>query len=196
MAERGRTDSRGHGTKRSGGSATTSTKAKSAGTQRGVATSVATPKAPPKASGSRFTARAGILTLVLVLLVASYTGSFHAWWNQKQEIAALEVRKAAAEDEIAELQDIEQRWNDPAFIRNQARERFGWVMPGEVGYRVIGLDGEVKGDGPSLAAPTALPKVTWVDRLRTSVDLVDNPPPPEETESLDPDAVLGKKKGS
>ncbi len=58
--------------------------------------------------------------------------------------AALEVRKAAAEDEIAELQDIEQRWNDPAFIRNQARERFGWVMPGEVGYRVIGLDGEVK----------------------------------------------------
>lgn len=133
---------------------------------------------------------------VLVLLVASYTASFNAWWNQRQDIAALEVRKAAAEKDIAELQDIEQRWQDPAFIRNQARERFGWVMPGEVGYRVIGLDGEVKGDGPTLAAPKALPKQTWIDRLQSSVALVDNPPVEQETETLDPDAVIGKKKGS
>ena len=33
----------------------------------------------------------------------------------------------------------------------QARLRFGWVMPGEVGYRVIGADGEVlAGDGATL----------------------------------------------
>lgn len=195
MAERGRTDSRRPGSKRSGGSATTLTKAKPAPTKRGIAKTTGTAKAAQKPSGSRFTARAALLLGVLLLLVASYTTSFNAWWNQKQKIAALEVRKAAAEDEIAELEDIEQRWNDPAFISNQARERFGWVMPGEVGYRVIGLDGELAGDGPTLGSNTDLPKETWIDRLQRSVELVDNPPEVSETDTPEPDKVL-KKKGS
>ena len=133
---------------------------------------------------------------VLLVLLASYTSSFHAWWNQRQDIAALELRKSIAEDEIAQLEDIEQRWQDPAFIQNQARERFGWVMPGEVGYRVIGLDGELKGDGPTLDSPAPLPEETWFDRLRSSVAQVDNPPPALEAPQVDPDKVLKKKKGS
>lgn len=196
MAERGRTDSRRPGTSRRGGLTTTSNPSTKSAPQRGVAKSAAKAKAPAEPSGSRFTARAGILLTVVLLLVASYTTSFHAWWNQKQEIAALELRKAVAEDEIAELQDIEQRWKDPAFIRNQARERFGWVMPGEVGYRVIGLDGELQGDGPTLDAPERLPEENWIDRLRSSIRNVDHPEEAIESPVSDPDAVLKKKKGS
>lgn len=201
MASRGRTDSRRPGTKRSGSSVTTKTKPtqsttsapKQASNQRGVATTTAKPKSQKADNQSKFTSRAGILLLVLFLLVVSYTSSFHSWWNQKQEIAALELRRDVAETEIAELKDIESRWQDPAFIRNQARERFGWVMPGEVGYRVIGLDGELQGDGPTLDTPEALPEETWLDRLRSSIEKVDHPEIAEEAVSPNPDKVLKKK---
>lgn len=196
MAERGRTDSRRPGTTRRGGVATAPLSSKKSNPQRGVAKTAAKPQKPAPPSGTRFTARAGILMVVMLLLVASYTSSFNAWWNQRQEIAALELRKAVAQDEIAELTDIEKRWQDPAFIRNQARERFGWVMPGEVGYRVIGLDGELKGDGPTLDAPAALPEPTWIDRLQSSIAQVDHPQEAGEVAETDPDAVLKKKKGS
>jgi cell division protein FtsB len=194
MAERGRHETRRPASKRREQSVTGSAKSSATGSARGVAT------LPPRAataetpSGSRFTGRAVALVIVAILLLTSYATSLNAWWNQRQEIAALELRVRVAENEIAELEDIEERWQDPAFIRNQARERFGWVMPGEVGYRVIGLDGQLKGEGSTLDEPAPLVEQTWVDRLNGSFHAVDHPPESISTGDLDPETVLKKKK--
>src|SRR5688500_10682310 len=106
--------------------------------------------AAPGGSGTRFTTRALILLGVAVMLIASYTASVHAWWQQRSEIAALEAQNRQTSAEIEDLEDQQRRWSDPAYIRQQARERFGWVMPGEIGYRVIGVDGELKGQSSRL----------------------------------------------
>ncbi|MBC9225975.1 septum formation initiator family protein [Aeromicrobium sp. 636] len=127
-------------------------------------------------SGTRFTARALILLGVAVMLIASYTASVHAWWQQRSEIAALESQNRRTEAEIDDLKDQQRRWNDPAYIRQQARERFGWVMPGEVGYRVIGVDGELKGQSSTLDAPEAAPRRPWVERLWGSVEAAGQAP--------------------
>ena len=37
--------------------------------------------------------------------------------------------------------------HDPDYVRTQARERLGWVVPGETGYRVVGADGKPLGGG-------------------------------------------------
>ena len=126
---------------------------------------------------------------VLVLLLASYTSSLHAWWQQRSEIAALETTIASREASIEELGDTQARWDDPAFVEAQARERFGWVMPGEVGYRVIGADGQVQGEVPTLAEPPAPRDRAWYESLWGSTQEA-GVPSTEDSERPDPETVL------
>lgn len=139
-------------------------------------------------SGTRFTARALILLAVVVLLVASYTATLHAWWQQRSEIAALERANRQAERDIDTLHEEIERWDDPAFIRQQARDRFGWVMPGEVGYRVIGVDGQLQGEVGRLDEPPSQAGQAWYGKLWGSVELAGEPPPGQQEEQ--PDEVL------
>ncbi|RLV56585.1 septum formation initiator family protein [Aeromicrobium phragmitis] len=139
-------------------------------------------------TGTRFTARALILLAVVVLLVASYTATLHAWWQQRSEISALEQANRQAEQDIDELHDEIDRWDDPAFIKQQARDRFGWVMPGEVGYRVIGVDGQLQGEVGRLDDPPSQADRAWYGKLWGSVEQAGEPPTSPEEQN--PDEVL------
>lgn len=111
-------------------------------------------------SRARLTGRAAILLLVLAVLAVSYASSVRAWLHQRGEINALTSEIAQRKADLQELEQSKRRWHDPAFIKTQARLRFGWVMPGETGYRVIGDDNEIIADGANqLADPdTVLPR--------------------------------------
>ena len=138
--------------------------------------------------GPRFTGRAIVLLSVVVLLVGSYTSALHAWWDQRSEITAKRVEIVERREAIRELENTKRRYDDPAYIQQQARERFGWVMPGEVGYRVIGVDGQIQGE---LSAPTDLPEPTvtrWYNVLWGSVEAAGREP--DATPVADPDKVL------
>ncbi|KQO39989.1 hypothetical protein ASF05_15315 [Aeromicrobium sp. Leaf245] len=139
--------------------------------------------------GQRFTTRAVLLLAVLLLLLASYTSALHAWWQQRGEIQQLKAEIATREASIEDLGDTEDRWNDSAYVRQQARERFGWVMPGEVGYRVIGSDGTVQGDVPTLDDPPDPTQKQWYDTLWGSVE-ASGRTPSARTPLPDPDEVL------
>lgn len=84
--------------------------------------------------------RLSAFTVIMLSLVV-----FGAWvlvptlgtyLDQRQKIAALEASIAVSESEIARLEQERQRWQDPAFITTQARERLYYVRPGEVTYLV------------------------------------------------------------
>ncbi|MFS2280235.1 septum formation initiator family protein [Microbacterium sp. OR21] len=68
-------------------------------------------------------------TWVLVPTIGTYLG-------QKQKIAALENSVQVTEEQIAELERERDRWDDPAYITTQARERLYYVKPGEVPYLI------------------------------------------------------------
>ena len=144
--------------------------------------------AADKRPGPRFTGRAIVLLSVVVLLVASYTSALHAWWDQRSEVTAKRAEIVQRRDAIRELENTKRRYDDPAYVQQQARERFGWVMPGEVGYRVIGIDGEIQGE---LSAPTDSPEPTvtrWYNVLWGSVEAAGREP--GSTPTADPDKVL------
>lgn len=125
---------------------------------------------------------------MVVLLVGSYTSALHAWWAQRSEINATRAEIAQRRDAIQDLENTKRRYDDPAFVVQQARERFGWVMPGEVGYRVIGADGQIQGELP---APADVPKPTvtrWYNVLWGSVEAAGRDP--HDTPAADPDKVL------
>ncbi len=130
-----------------------------------------------------------MLLSVVLLLLASYTSSLHAWWQQRGEIQAKKAEIVMREAAIDDLTDTEARWEDPAYVEQQARQRFGWVMPGEVGYRVIGADGSVEGDVPTLDEPPAPEQREWYETLWGSVEAAGRVPS-ARTPQPEPDEVL------
>jgi cell division protein FtsB len=142
-------------------------------------------------SGPQLTTRAIVLLTVVLLLVASYTSTLHAWWEQRGDIQASKAEIVMRKQAIADLEDEKDRWNDPAYVKQQARSRFGWVMPGEVGYRVIGADGVVRGDVPTLDEPPEATTPQWYDKLWGSVKQSGKTPKAVKTE--DPNAVIKKQ---
>ena len=106
-------------------------------------------------SRAKLTGRAAVLLLVVAVLAVSYASSMRAWLKQRSDINTLNAQIADQRANVAALQESKQRLRDPAYIESEARKRFGWILPGEVGYRVIGDDGEVLSDGGSrLSDPT------------------------------------------
>jgi septum formation initiator len=133
-----------------------------------------------------------VLLSVVLLLVASYTSALHAWWAQRGEIQSAKAEIVMRREAINQLKDTKARFNDPAFVKQQARARFGWVMPGEVGYRVIGSDGSVQGEVPTLDAPPMARDRQWYDTLWGSVQQAgEKPAKPKPAEH--PDEVLKKQ---
>lgn len=132
-----------------------------------------------------------VLLSVVLLLLVSYTSALRAWWDQHAEITSLESEQRARIAAIEELEETEGRWNDAAFVEQQARERFGWVMPGEVGYRVIGSDGEPVGGGPRLDDPADGSERAWYDALWGSVEAAGQDPEQGDLDGLD--EVLGQR---
>lgn len=139
--------------------------------------------------GLRMTQRAIILALVLVVLLVSYATTLRVYFNQQYQMA--EARRLIAEHEqsITALSDEIARWKDPEYVKIQARERLGWVVPGETAFRVIGPDGKPYGGGAQIGTAT-LPEgeyaKTWWDRMWASVATADDPTPHDPAENREP----------
>lgn len=126
----------------------------------------------------RFTNRAAILLVVFAILVISYASSMRAYLQQRSHINELQAQIAHEEASIAAAEQEKRRWADPAFIEQQARERFGWVLPGETAYQVLDengdpLTGDDKLTDPASVAPE--PPEAWWSKVRESVDAADHP---------------------
>ena len=120
-----------------------------------------------------------VLVLVLSVLTISYASSLKAYFQQHSQIQQLRGQIAASESSIARLQGEKQRFHDPAYVREQARARFGYLMPGQTSYVVIGQDGKPLAAQATLSDPRTSSSVTptaWWTREWRSVQLAGNPP--------------------
>lgn len=148
------------------------------------ASPVEQPDGPPRGlpiwrRGLHLTRRALVMLVVLVVLVISFGGSLRIYLSQQHDLAVAEQQIRERSAQIAELETELARWNDPDYVRAQARERLGWVMPGETGYRVVGPDGKPLGGGVVIESEQVLPagehEPVWWDRLWGSVQTADAP---------------------
>jgi cell division protein FtsB len=104
----------------------------------------------------RFTGRAAILVLVLALLMVSYASSMRSYLDQRRHLASLRASIEKSQTEVDRLTREKKRWNDPAYVRTVAHQRFGWVLPGEIGFQVLDDDGKPLGHTDSLSSPDAV----------------------------------------
>jgi len=74
------------------------------------------------------------LTVMGVLILAP---NLRILVEQRQQIAALQATQNQQKQELTQLESQRARWDDPAYVRAQARDRLYFVMPGEVSYLVL-----------------------------------------------------------
>ncbi|HYU84265.1 MAG TPA: septum formation initiator family protein [Kribbellaceae bacterium] len=139
---------------------------------------------------------------MLGALIVSYAQSLRVWFDQHQQITALQQEIRDREKRVADLNNEIERWDDDAYVKAQARQRLGWVMPGEVGYRVIGADGKPVGAPPE---PSTTPgadvdteKPTWYTKLWGSVRIAGTTTPapvPTTTPGTPPHPVITPTNG-
>jgi cell division protein FtsB len=84
-----------------------------------------------------FTARrAAILAAVVCVLTLTIAGPVRTYFAQRTEMQQLAATEASLRSQIADLQQQKEKLGDPVFIAAQARERLGFVMPGDIPYQV------------------------------------------------------------
>jgi cell division protein FtsB len=118
----------------------------------------------------RFTGRAMILSLVLLGLLLAYAYPVRVYLAQQAEIAALEDSQASQREKIERLNEQAAKWNDPEYVKSQARSRLHMVLPGEKPMIVIDQSGgqpSGPGAGQTGTAKTGKP---WYGKLWSSIE--------------------------
>lgn len=84
-----------------------------------------------------FTARrAAILAAVVCVLTLTIAGPVRTYFSQRTEMAQLSATEAALRSQIKDLEQRKGQLGDPAYIAAQARERLGFVKPGDIPFQV------------------------------------------------------------
>lgn len=80
--------------------------------------------------------RAAILAAVVCVLTLTIAGPVRTYFAQRTEMNQLAAAEDARRQQITDLEQQKGKLADPAYIAAKARERLGWVMPGDVPYQV------------------------------------------------------------
>lgn len=124
------------------------------------------------------------VSLILVIVMGSFlvAPDVQTFLNQRRVIAEMEQSILLAQQSVEDMQAERDRWQDPVYIRSQARDRLYYVLPGEVSYLVMnaeGMDlsdtsgtlGEILADRRSadvISQEVIAAKDNWVDSLLES----------------------------
>ena len=127
-----------------------------------------------------FTARrAAILAAVICVLTLTIAGPVRTFFSQRTEMKQLAATEDALRKQIAELESQKTKLADPVYIAAQARERLGFVMPGDVPYQVQLPPGAVQADNPGAVPVSARSGEPWYTALwKTIADDPHSAPPP------------------
>lgn len=119
----------------------------------------------------RLTGRAAVLALVLCSLVAALAYPTRQFIAQRSQIAQQRAAAAQAQAQVDELRREKARWQDPAFVAAQARERLHYGYPGETPFiSVAPTTGAGSTSGTPAAAQAQQP---WYDSLFQSLETSD-----------------------
>lgn len=87
--------------------------------------------------GIHFSGFSLVMMGLLILAVLILAPTVQTLVAQRQQIADQQKAVDDLTSQVSGLKQQRARWNDPSYIRAQARDRLYYVMPGEVSYLVI-----------------------------------------------------------
>lgn len=118
------------------------------------------------------TSRSLALGTVVVLLVTFLAPPLQRYFVQRAQINALKADIAATQVRIDDAERQLMRWQDPNYVKSQARARLHYVWPGETQWIVVDQNGQQVQTKITLPVVTANSgNGTWYGRIFSSIEL-------------------------
>lgn len=117
--------------------------------------------------GSRRRLLLAVVTVLLIVFLAAPTTKIYL--DQRAEIQTLQQSISENQSSRDDLKHQVQLWEDPEYIRQQARERLLMVEPGQRSYLVVGAEAVGDQAPQSSAIQEEADRAAWADALWGSV---------------------------
>ncbi|MCV7178234.1 FtsB family cell division protein [Mycolicibacterium sphagni] len=135
-----------------------------------------------------FTARrAAILAALVCVLTLTIAGPVRTYFAQRTEMKQLHSSEEALRKQISDLESQKAKLGDPVYIAAQARERLGFVMPGDIPFQVqLPAGAVVTTDASPQAAPVRSTDPWYTSLWHTIADTPHGPPVPAAVDPAQP----------
>jgi cell division protein FtsB len=99
-----------------------------------------------------------VLAVALCAVLLTLAVPLQQYVAQRNQLAGLAAEERAAKARVAALEQAQARWQDPAYIKQQARQRLHFVKPGETAWVIV--DPTTAPASPTRAGPGVAPAPT------------------------------------
>lgn len=114
--------------------------------------------------------------LFVCALVLALAYPLQQYFSQGSQIDQLKQQNADKRAQVGQLAQELARWQDPDYVRIQARLRLHYVFPGETGLRLLGAGDAASGVTDGTASPSQ-GSSAWYAQLWNSVTAATGAPP-------------------
>ncbi|HEY9276442.1 MAG TPA: septum formation initiator family protein [Candidatus Nanopelagicaceae bacterium] len=127
---------------------------------------------------SDFAESRGISTRLLILFIVLFAMAItlapptQHYFAQRAQISALESSVESNKKKLLEARAELERWQDPNYVRSQARSRLHFVLPGERQYIILGVESEESSDDSAAINQDFPLGVPWYSRIISSITSV------------------------
>jgi cell division protein FtsB len=114
------------------------------------------------------------LSAILFLLALTIAPPVKHYFTQRAQISALKSQLSADNSALQKAREELMLWQDPEFVKAQARERLHFVLPGERQYIVVGNSTTGTNNGSTKVASALTDGQPWYARLIASISETGN----------------------
>jgi cell division protein FtsB len=114
------------------------------------------------------------LSAIFFILALTIAPPVKHYFTQRAQISALKAQLSADNSALQKAREELLLWQDPEYIKSQARERLHFVLPGERQYIVTDGDNNPKQDGTTKIASSLADGQPWYARLIASISETGN----------------------
>lgn len=114
------------------------------------------------------------LSAILFFLALTIAPPVKHYFTQRAQISALKSQLSADQTALQKARQELLQWQDPEYIKSQARERLHFVMPGERQYIVTEGATDTTQSGTTMIASSLTDGQPWYSRLIASISETGN----------------------
>ncbi len=114
------------------------------------------------------------LSVIFFILALTIAPPVKHYFTQRAQISALKAQLSADNTALQKAREELLLWQDPEYIKSQARERLHFVLPGERLYIVIDGENNLQQNGTTKIASSLADGQPWYARLIASISETGN----------------------
>ena len=114
------------------------------------------------------------LSAIFFLLAFTIAPPVKHYFTQRAQISALKAQLSADNTALQQAREELLLWQDPEYIKSQARERLHFVLPGERQYIVSEGESDPTQQGSTKIASSLADGQPWYSRLIASISETGN----------------------